>query len=126
MKGRGWILVLALAGCSGGGTDESNSLVFASWGGAYQEAVERAWIEPFTAETGIHVIRDTEPEVARIRAMVETGRVEWDVVTGGGEALMRGADLGLFVEISQDMVDQSAVLEAVRNPYGVPSEISLR
>jgi putative spermidine/putrescine transport system substrate-binding protein len=80
-------------------------------------------VEPFSAETGIEVYRDTEPEVARIRAMVETGNVEWDVVTGGGETLMRGADLGLFVEITDDMVDQGDVLPEVRNAYGIPSEI---
>lgn len=120
------LLALAIAGCSGADTDESGAapaMAFASWGGAYQAAVERAWLEPFSQETGIEVLRDTEPEVARIRAMVETGNVEWDVVTGGGEALMRGAELGLFVEITDDMVDQSAVLAEVRNPYGVPSEI---
>jgi putative spermidine/putrescine transport system substrate-binding protein len=118
--------LLAMAGCSGGGTDgtgSAQSMVFASWGGAYQEAVEQAWVEPFSAETGIDVFRDTEPEVARIRAMVDTGNVEWDVVTGGGETLMRGADLGLFVEITDDMVDQGSVLPEVRNAYGVPSEI---
>lgn len=119
----GLLALFAIAGCSGDRTENANTMVFASWGGAYQNAVERAWIEPFVAETGIEVMRDTEPEVARIRAMVETGSVEWDVVTGGGETLMRGADLGLFVEITPDMVDQSKVLQEVRNPYGVPSEI---
>ena len=117
------LLLVSLAGCSGGGSNESGAMVFASWGGAYQEAVERAWVEPFSSATGVEVIRDTGPEVARIRAMVETGNVEWDVVTGGGETLMRGADLGLFVEITDAMVDQGEVLDEVRNPYGVPSEI---
>jgi putative spermidine/putrescine transport system substrate-binding protein len=117
------IASFAVAGCSGGNPGATNTMVFASWGGAYQDAVERAWVEPFTEESGIEVYRDTEPEVARIRAMVETGNVEWDVVTGGGETLMRGADLGLFVEITDDMVDQGEVLPDVRNAYGIPSEI---
>ncbi len=117
------IAATVVAGCSGDIPGNTNSMVFASWGGAYQAAVERAWVEPFSKETGIEVYRDTEPEVARIRAMVETGNVEWDVVTGGGETLMRGADLGLFVEITNDMVDQSGVLKEVRNAYGIPSEI---
>ena len=115
--------LLAIASCSGGDPGAENTMVFASWGGAYQAAVEQAWVEPFSEETGIEVLRDTEPEVARIRAMVETGNVEWDVVTGGGETLMRGADLGLFVEITDDMVDMSEVLPEFRNAYGVPSEI---
>lgn len=109
--------------CFGCSSDKTDDMVFASWGGAYQEAIEKAWIEPFTEETGIEIYRDTEPEIARIRAMVETGNVEWDVVTGGSETLMRGADHGLFIEITDDMVDQTSVLPAVRNSYGVPSEI---
>ena len=117
------IAATVVAGCSGDIPRNTNSMVFASWGGAYQAAVEQAWVEPFSEETGIEVYRDTEPEVARIRAMVETGNIEWDVVTGGGETLMRGADLGLFVEITNDMVDQSGVLKEVRNAYGIPSEI---
>jgi putative spermidine/putrescine transport system substrate-binding protein len=125
MTARLFIIVTSfiVAACSGGGPDATNSMVFASWGGAYQAAVEQAWVEPFSEETGIEIYRDTEPEVARIRAMVETGNVEWDVVTGGGETLMRGADLGLFVEITDDMVDQAEVLPEVRNAYGIPSEI---
>jgi len=118
--------LLGMAACSGGGnegTGDANTMVFASWGGAYQEAVETAWVEPFSVQTGIEVYRDTEPEVARIRAMVETGNVEWDVVTGGGETLMRGAALGLFTEITDDMVEQGEVLDGIRNPYGVPSEV---
>lgn len=102
---------------------QADELVFASWGGAYQDAIEKAWIEPFMEETGIDVIQDTEPEIARIRAMVETGTVEWDVVTGGGSTLMRGVQQGLFEPITGEMVDQSAVLDDAKNPYGVPSEI---
>jgi len=117
------LVCLFVFGCSDSSTNDANTLVFASWGGAYQEAVETAWIEPFAAATGTKILRDTEPEVARIRAMVETGNVEWDVVTGGGETLMRGAELGLFTEITADLVDQTDILEGVRSSYGVPSEI---
>ena len=125
VRGAAPVALLLLAGCSGADTERSStsSMVFASWGGTYQEAIEQAWVEPFSEETGIEVFRDTEPEIARVRAMVETGNVEWDVVTGGGETLMRGADLGLFVEITDTMVDQSEVLPEVRTAFGVPSEI---
>ncbi|MEI4472972.1 ABC transporter substrate-binding protein [Frigidibacter sp. MR17.24] len=101
----------------------AEDMVFASWGGAYQEAIKKAWITPFTAETGVEVIEDTEPQVARIRGMVDTGNVEWDVVTGGGSTLMQGVNFGLFEKITDDMVDQSDVLPEARSDYGVPSEI---
>ncbi|MEI4488566.1 ABC transporter substrate-binding protein [Frigidibacter sp. MR17.14] len=101
----------------------AEEMVFASWGGAYQAAIKQAWIEPFSAETSIDVIDDTEPEVARIRGMVDTGSVEWDVVTGGGSTVMQGVQYGLFEKITDEMVDQSKVLPEARTDYGVPSEI---
>lgn len=98
-------------------------MVFASWGGAYQNAIKEAWIKPFSEKTGIDVIEDTEPEIARIKGMVDTGKVEWDVVTAGGSGLMQGAAAGLFEKITPEMVDQTNVLPDARSDYGVPSEI---
>ncbi len=98
-------------------------LVFASWGGAYQEAIRKAWIDPFVKETGIEVIEDTGPEIAKIKAMVDTKTVTWDVVTGGGASLVRGSRQGLFERIPAEKVNQDHVYEGARHPYGVPSEI---
>lgn len=102
---------------------QAEEMVFASWGGSYQEAIANAWLKPFAEETGIDIIQDTEPEVARIKAMVETNSLEWDVVTGGGSTLMRGVAYDLFEPITADMVDQDHVIEGAKNEYGVPSEI---
>ena len=88
----------------------AQEIYFASWGGAYQRALEKAWLDPFSNETGIEVYRDTEPEIAKIRAMVDTGNVQWDLVTGGGETLMRGIEYGLFSGISEDMVNQDSII----------------
>ena len=88
----------------------AQEIYFSSWGGAYQRALEKAWLDPFSNETGIEVYRDTEPEIAKIRAMVETGNVQWDLVTGGGETLMRGIEYGLFAGISEDMVNQDSII----------------
>jgi putative spermidine/putrescine transport system substrate-binding protein len=102
---------------------QAEELVFASWGGTYQDAIRKAWIEPFTQATGIEVIEDTEPEIAKIKAMVDTNSVSWDVVTGGGSTLMRGVAAGLFEEITPAMVKQDHVLPQARQAYAVPSEI---
>ena len=101
----------------------AQEIYFASWGGAYQRALEKAWLDPFSNETGIEVYRDTEPEIAKIRAMVDTGNVQWDLVTGGGETLMRGIEYGLFSGISEDMVNQDSIIPSIRNPYAIPTEI---
>ncbi|KAB8313703.1 ABC transporter substrate-binding protein [Erwinia endophytica] len=101
----------------------ADEMTFASWGGAYQDGIRAAWIKPFTQETGIQVVEDTNPLIARIKAMVDTHNVQWDVVTAGGASLMQGAKSGLFEKITPDKVDESNVLPAARNDYGVPSEI---
>ena len=100
----------------------AQELDFASWGGAYQDAIRKAWIEPFTKETGIKVNEDTGPETAKIKAMVDTGTVSWDVVTGGGAGLMLGVQQGLFEKLS-GLVDESHAFPSARNDYGAPSEI---
>lgn len=101
----------------------ANELVFASWGGAYQRALEKAWLDPFSDASNIEIYRDTEPEIAKIRAMVDTGNVQWDIVTGGGETLMKGIEYNLFTKITDEMVDQTSILDSIKNQYGVPTEI---
>ena len=51
-----------------------------SWGGSYQDAQRKAYFEPFEKETGIKIVEATGPDAAKIKAMVASGNVEWDVV----------------------------------------------
>lgn len=100
----------------------AQELDFASWGGAYQDAIRKAWIEPFSKETGIKVVEDTGPQTAKIKAMVATGSVSWDVVTAGSASLMLGVQQGLFEKLA-GLVDESHAFPRARNDYGAPSEI---
>lgn len=119
-----WITAGVLAAvCLASTARAADEMMFASWGGAYQDGIRAAWIKPFSEQTGIDVQEDTNPVIARIKAMVDTHRVEWDVVTAGGASLMQGAQSGLFEKITPAMVDESKVLPQARNDYGVPSEI---
>ena len=101
----------------------AQEIYFASWGGSYQRALEKAWLNPFSEKTGIEIYRDTEPEIAKIRAMVDTGNVQWDIVTGGGETLMRGIEYGLFVNLTEEMINQESIIPSIRNEYAIPTEI---
>jgi putative spermidine/putrescine transport system substrate-binding protein len=100
----------------------AEELDFASWGGAYQDGIRKAWIEPFTKETGITVNEDTDPKAAKIKAMVDTNSVSWDVVTAGGGGLMQGVKMGLFEKLT-GLVDESHAFPQARNDFGAPSEI---
>ena len=78
----------------------AESLTAVSWGGSYARACEKAFYEPFTAETGIEVrLEDYNGGLAQIRAQVETGNVYWDVVDMGMADSVRGCDEGLLEPI---------------------------
>ncbi|MDG4825275.1 ABC transporter substrate-binding protein [Asanoa sp. WMMD1127] len=68
---------------SGSGSGGSKRVVVADWGGAIQDAEKKNLYEPFTKETGIEVVISGPPSNAKIKAMVDSGNVEWDVVAGG-------------------------------------------
>ena len=59
----------------------ADSVTVVSWGGAYQDSVRKAFFEPFMKETGGKIVEEEfNGEIAKIRAMVESGNVTWDVV----------------------------------------------
>ncbi|TIU43914.1 MAG: extracellular solute-binding protein, partial [Mesorhizobium sp.] len=58
---------------------QGGEISFVTWGGAYKEAVQKAVIEPFTAETGIKVNVIDTPDLAKVKAQVTSGNVDWDV-----------------------------------------------
>src|SRR5262245_61013755 len=72
-----------LAGCSIG-TNNSGSekpLTFVSYGkGSYQDGQETAWLQPFEKQQGVKVTIDSPSDNAKLQAMVEAGKVTWDVM----------------------------------------------
>jgi len=56
-----------------------NELVFVGFGGTYQEAQTKALFEPFQKETGIKIVQTTGVDLAKLRAMVQSRNVEWDM-----------------------------------------------
>ena len=73
---------------------EGVTLTFVSFGGAYQEAQRKAWLEPYTALTGVQFQEAEDSSNATIKAQVEAGQVTWDVVDVGNDfGLAANADL---------------------------------
>ena len=88
-------LLAALCGSLPAAAD--GPLTVVSFGGSYARASQRAYHEPFTAETGIEVrLEDYNGGLAQIRAQVETGNVHWDVVDLNLADAVRGCDEGLL------------------------------
>jgi putative spermidine/putrescine transport system substrate-binding protein len=74
-----------------------------SWGGAYQESVRKAFFEPFMKDSGDKIVEEEfNGEIAKIRAMVETGNVTWDVVENDSQTTMAACAEGIVEKIDWD------------------------
>ncbi|AUH00595.1 spermidine/putrescine ABC transporter substrate-binding protein [Prodigiosinella confusarubida] len=75
----------------------AETLTVISFGGTNKDAQEKAFYKPFMAANKDTIeAGEYNGEMARIRAMVETKQVGWDVVEVEGPELMRGCNEGLF------------------------------
>lgn len=88
----------------------ADSLSFVSWGGTTQDAQKQAWAEPFSKASGIPVVQDGPTDYGKLKAMVESGNVQWDVVDVEADFALRAASEGLlepldFTQIQRDKLD---------------------
>ncbi len=95
------------------------SLVVVSWGGSFQEAQRQALFEPFAKEFGIKVIEDSPSDQAKIRAMVKTNNVTWDVVDLGSYYPDNLGSLGFLEPIDYSIVDKTDLLTKFAGKYHV-------
>jgi putative spermidine/putrescine transport system substrate-binding protein len=76
------------------------TLTVTSWGGAYSKGQEKIFIRPFEHATGNKVLQDEwDGSPAKIRGMVETRQVTWDVVDVEPSHALEGCDEGWLEKI---------------------------
>lgn len=80
-------------------------LTFVTWGGTYRDAVYEGGIKPFTEQTGIEVTIIDTPDLARVKAQVMTGNVEWDVFDAPGALGASGSKEGYWETFDDGMFD---------------------
>ena len=72
-------------------------LTIVNFGGANGNAQKKAFYEPFDKATGTKIVPvEYNGEQAKIKAMVDTKNVSWDVVEVESPDVARGCDEGLF------------------------------
>jgi putative spermidine/putrescine transport system substrate-binding protein len=114
-----------LAACGGGssgaastgavssaGSKLSGSITFTSFGGPYQDAIQRAWLDPFqAANPGVKIIQDQPTDYAKLEAMVKANAVVWDVVDVDSQYGLKSAT-PFLTPIDCKVVDCSALPQA--------------
>ena len=75
-------------------------LAVTGWGGSLQPVQRHVYFQPFSKTTGIKVVEDEwAGELAKLRAMVQSGASSTDMVGIGGPGLEIGCSEGLLVPI---------------------------
>lgn len=83
------------------------TIVWVSYGGTTQEAQADTIVAAFMKETGIEVIAASGPDLAKIKAQVQTGNVEWDMVNLIGSQAVAAGREGLLEKLDYSVVDAS-------------------
>lgn len=102
----GWAASPALA---------QQQIVVASFGGQFQDQQRKAYFEPFTKATGIKVVDVSGVSVAKVKSMVMTRNIEWDVFrtsTADYAQLVQG---NLLDEIDYSKIDPKVLAELPKN-----------
>jgi putative spermidine/putrescine transport system substrate-binding protein len=96
----------------------SGELRIAAYGGSAQDAERKAYFQPFEAMSGIKVHDFAGADLNKVKAMVDTGNVEWDVVQlsqGSVANLRKHGDY--FEKIDYDLVDTANIDPVYRSDY---------
>ncbi|GBD19701.1 Spermidine/putrescine-binding periplasmic protein [bacterium HR28] len=97
---------------------KGRTLVVTPWGGALQDALRKAIYEPFSRLTGCQIVEDTTDE-AKLRTMVESGRVEWDVVDVGTESVIPMGRLNLLEPLDYSKIDTKDIFPELVLEHGI-------
>ncbi len=117
--------LVAVEGVAAGGAARAatelkgKTVVFASWGGSYQDAERVSYCEPFSTATGARVVQDGPMDSAKFRAMIEGGAPDWDVVDVTIDFLYAGIGDTMFEKIDKAVVNTSQISPQFVNDYGV-------
>lgn len=95
------LLILTATACLASQAYAQDRISVLSLGGAYQEALRNAVFDPYAAKTGINFDeQEYGGEIAKIKAMVESGTITIDVVDVSAPTLVQGCDEGIFEKIN--------------------------
>jgi putative spermidine/putrescine transport system substrate-binding protein len=118
------LAVLSLAAgllAGGGASAQQRDLTVVSWGGAYQDAQREVYFRPFQQQTGTRLLEETwDGGVGVLRAKIQSGANNWDLVQVESEELLLGCEEGLFEKLDYATIGgEGAYLPSAVNECGV-------
>jgi putative spermidine/putrescine transport system substrate-binding protein len=98
----------------------SGSVRVCSYGGAFQAAQREAYFKPFEKLCGVKVIESEGPDVAKVKAMVDTHTIEYDIGEFDRGDVINLQNKGNYWEqIDYNLFDTAHIAPAYRYTYAV-------
>lgn len=98
------------------------SIVVATSGGKLEEAFTAAYYKPFTAKTGIQIVSTTNT-YSKLKAMVDAGAVEWDVMQLDSSPAASNARLGLLEKLDYGVIDKTDIIPGLAREHYLPCDV---
>lgn len=104
--------------CTAPTAKAGTTLTFASYGGVYQEAQRKGWLEPYSKLTGVTFTESEDSANATIKSQVESGQVTWDVVDVGNDFGL-DANADVLEPLDFSLIKKDEILDGFVGPYRV-------
>jgi putative spermidine/putrescine transport system substrate-binding protein len=114
------ISILAMHPCP---TDagEGKTLVYNGSGGIVEKVAKQVFAQPYEQKTGTKITFTAPVNFAKLKAMVESGNIEWDLTELGPEDMIRGKERGYLEPIDYSVIDKSDFLPGLAHSHAVPA-----
>ncbi|SFJ73179.1 putative spermidine/putrescine transport system substrate-binding protein [Bosea sp. OK403] len=96
-----------------------DQLIVASFGGGWAASMTEAFHKPFTEATGIKVVVTDGADLAKAKAQVHAGNIEWDIVELATGWLSAGARENLWEKIDPTIVDTSDAVPGTQHENAI-------
>jgi putative spermidine/putrescine transport system substrate-binding protein len=104
--------------CTAPTAKAGTTLTFASYGGVYQEAQRKGWLEPYSKLTGVTFTESEDSSNATIKSQVESGQVTWDVVDVGNDFGLE-ANADVLEPLDFSLIKRDEILDGFVDTYRV-------
>ncbi len=104
---------------SGFRAEADDAVNVAGYGGATWDAITKNYLVPLKEKTGLDVKLVTEPNLSKLKAMIEAGRCEYEAIELSGSEFEIAKQNGWLQKIDYSIVDPGNLLPAAaKDPYG--------
>ena len=103
---------------SGTARAQSKEIRMIESGGASGESIQKGYIDPLKAKTGITVVRENPSSLGKLRALVESGQGGTTLFELGSGIILQAKKLGLIEKVDWAAVAPAEMFPEARNEYG--------